>query len=185
MGLNPHGEAPTAGTIQDSIGWGLVFEGCLATQWREEQELYLKAFKLQKSSKRWTIALLTRLMATAWDMWQHCNEALQNSETNKREIIEDNINQEIWLAYGQGQESFPPAARPLLQRPLQKLLRFPVYYKKQWMATLKAIQTKFQLHQEGLSRGGQQQRHKDYPWTVGSSDCHSAPMCKLSHAQQC
>jgi len=39
-------EAPTARAIQDSIGWGLVFEGCLATQWREEQELYLKAFKL-------------------------------------------------------------------------------------------------------------------------------------------
>jgi len=61
-------------------------------------------------------------MATAWDMWQHRNEALHNSETNKREILEDDINQEIRLAYGQGWESFPLAARPLLQWPLQKLL---------------------------------------------------------------
>jgi len=169
MGLNPHGEAPTAGTIQDSIGWGLVFEGCLVTRWREEQELYLKAFKLWKSSKRWAIALLTRLMATAWDMWQHCNEALHNLETNKREIIEDDINQEIWQAYGQGRESFPRAARSLLWWPLQKLLKFPAYYKKQWMATLRAVQTRFQLHQEGLPRGSQQ--HRIGTWHGLPMDC--------------
>jgi len=97
--------------------------------------------------------LLKRLIATAWDMWQHWNEALHNSETNKSKILEDDINQEIWQAYGQGRESFPWAARPLLQQPLQKLLKLPEYYKKQWMATLQAVQTRFQLHQEGLSKG--------------------------------
>jgi len=74
-------DAPMAGKIQDSIGWGIIFKGCLAIRWREEQEQYLKVFKSQKSSsKHWTTALLTRLMATAWDMWQHCNEALHNKQ---------------------------------------------------------------------------------------------------------
>jgi len=152
-------DGSTARNIQDSMGWGIAFEGCIAIQWREEQEQYLKAFQSRKSSKRWTTELLKRLMATAWDMWQHQNEALHNSETNKSEILEEDINQEIQQAYGQGRESFPRAARPLLRRPLQKLLKFPAYYKKQWMATLRAVQTRFQLHQEGLSRGSRQQQN--------------------------
>jgi len=89
---------------------------------------------------------------------------LHNSETNKSKIIEDDINQEIWHAYGQGRESFPWAARLLLQWPLQKLLKFLAYYKKQWMATLRAVQTRFQLHQEGLSRGSQQQQNRHLTW---------------------
>jgi len=75
-------------------------------------------------------------------------------------ILEDDINQEIWLACGQGWESFPLAAWPLLQWPLQKLLQFPVYYKKQWMGMLWVVQTRFKLNQEDLSRQGQQQRHR-------------------------
>jgi len=107
-------DGSTAGNIQDSMGWGIAFKGCIAIWWREEQEQYLKAFQSRKSSKRWTTELLKRLMATAWDMWQHRNKALHNSETNKSEILKDDINQEIQQAYGQGRASFPWAARSLL-----------------------------------------------------------------------
>jgi len=34
-----------AGQIQDHIGWGLALEGCIAKQWRDEQEAYWKACK--------------------------------------------------------------------------------------------------------------------------------------------
>jgi len=94
---------------QDSIRWGLAFEGCIAARWREEQDQYLKAFKSWRSSKCWTMALITRLMTTAWDIWHHRNEALHNSESNKQEILEDNINQEIKIAYNQRTESGPPS----------------------------------------------------------------------------
>jgi len=61
----------TAGQLQDQIGWGLALEGCIATGWHKEQEEYWKAFKSRRSSRQWTIALLTRLMMMAWDMWEH------------------------------------------------------------------------------------------------------------------
>jgi len=40
-----------AGQIQDSIGWGLALEECLAKWWCKEQELFWKAFKSWKSSQ--------------------------------------------------------------------------------------------------------------------------------------
>jgi len=38
-------DVSTAWEIQDSIGWGIVFKGCITSWWREEQEQYLKFFK--------------------------------------------------------------------------------------------------------------------------------------------
>jgi len=153
-------EEISARTAQDSIGWGIALEGCISTRWREEQDQYLKVFKSRKSSKRWTTALIKRLMTTAWDMWHHRNEALHNSEVNQQEILEADINQEIKQAYDQSMESIPKAAKKLLRRPLKKLLQLPRYYKKQWIATLRAVQTGFQSQQEGLSRDKHQPKNK-------------------------
>jgi len=55
---------------------------------------------------------------------------------------------------------------------------------------VKSSSNRFQLEQEGLSRGGQQQWNRymiqiTHGWTVGLSDGCSAPKCKLGHAQQC
>ncbi len=124
---------------QDTIGWGVVLEGCLVRRWREEQDIFWKAIKSRKSSRRWTTALLTRLITTAWDMWQHRNKALHESAENKQDIVEADINQQIRQAYEQVNPTLPQAAKPLTRKPLARLLQFPATYKCQWMATLRAI----------------------------------------------
>jgi len=108
-------ERSLAVTLQDGIGWGVVLEGCLAQWWCEEQDIYWKAIKSRKSSRRWTTALLQRLMMTVWDMWQHCNKALHDSKENKQDIIEADINQQIRQAYKQANPTLPLAAKPLMQ----------------------------------------------------------------------
>jgi len=85
-------------------------------------------------------------------------------EANQQEILEDDINQEIWQVYEQNSEALPKVARHLTKQPLQKLHKFPGYYKKQWMATLGAVHTFFQCQQEGLSRGEQQLMHNYMTW---------------------
>jgi len=65
---------------------------------------------------------------TAWDMWQHQNEALHESEANQQQIIEDAINQQICHAYEQGREHLPKDVMSLLKWPLQHLLQLPASY---------------------------------------------------------
>jgi len=127
--------------LQDQIGWGVVLEGCMVRRWREEQDIYWKAFKSRKSSRKWTTALLTRLMMTAWDMWQHRNKALHETEKNKQEIVEADINQQIRQVYQPAVHTVPKAVRPLMRQPLARLLTFPATYKHQWMATLQVVRT--------------------------------------------
>ncbi len=78
-------------------------------------------------------------MTTAWDMWQHRNKALRESDENKQAIVEASINQEIRHVYKREGPTLPRAAKPLMQRPLAKILQLPATYKCQWMATLRAV----------------------------------------------
>ena len=142
-GCRPYVEGSTAGHSQDSIGWGLALEGCLAQKWREEQDTFWKAFKSRKSSRRWTTALLKRLMMTAWDMWNHRNKALHEEEANKQAILEDAVNKKIRDTYQQGRALLPFNARSLMKRPLAKLLQFPEHYKRQWIASVEAAKARF------------------------------------------
>jgi len=135
---------PTAGSLQAQLGWGIALEGCLVKRWREEQDVFWKAIKSRKSSKRWTVALITRLIMTAWDMWQHRNKELHESDLNKQVILENTINSQIRQAYAIGKKNLPQMAWPLMKRPLQRLLQCPSAYKHQWMATLTAV--RLQVH---------------------------------------
>jgi len=129
----------------------MALEGCVSLQWQEEQDRFWKAFKSRKSSKQWTTELIKCLIMTVWDMWQHRNEALHESEQNKQEIVEDNINQQIQQVYVQDTSQFPQAARLLMKQPLQYLLRLPASYKCQWMATLVAIRNQVQYLTESYN----------------------------------
>ena len=81
---------------------------------------------------------------TDWDMWQHRNKALHESDVNRQEIIEDAINQQISQVYEQGRNHLPLVVRPLMKRSLPQLLRLPAPYKRQWMATIEAVRKRVQ-----------------------------------------
>jgi len=151
-GCRPRSVGSTAGQIQDQIGWGLALEGCIAKQWRDEQDQYWKAFKSRRSSRRWTTALLTRLMMTAWDMWNHRNKALHEQEQNKQDILEATLNQQIQDVYNQGTSRLLPDAHTLMKQSQTRLLRFSVHYKHQWLASMEAAKARFKRHTGGQNR---------------------------------
>jgi len=102
----------TASSLQAQLGWRIALEGCLVQWWHEEQDIFWKTIKSRKSSKWWTVALITQLVTTAWDMWQHHNKALHELDLNKQDILEDAINTQICQVYETGKANLPRAAWP-------------------------------------------------------------------------
>ncbi len=64
------------------------------------------------------MALLTRLMMTTWDMWNHRNKALHDLEVNKQDILEANVNQQTWEVYRKGLSSLLPDTHALMKHSL-------------------------------------------------------------------
>jgi len=118
---------------QSLLGWGMMLEGVISMKWQETQATHWKVYKSCKSSKRWTIALIKKLLQIAWDMWHHRNHALHNSPTNCDQILECATNQRIRVIYDRG--SFPRDAISLLKQTLPELITLPLAYKKQWVET--------------------------------------------------
>jgi len=138
-----------AGQLQDHIGWGLALKGCIAKQWRDKQEAYWKVCKSRQSSLCWMTALLTRLMMTAWDMWNYRNKALHKLEINKQDILEANVNKQIREVYGKGVRSSLPDTHVLMKRSLAQLLSFSTQYKNKWLASVDAAMARSNQHKLG------------------------------------
>ena len=66
-------------SIQDAIVdqrrvyWNSFIIGRWSKKWREVQDKYLQSIKSRKSSKRWAVAVIHKMILTVWDMWQFCN----------------------------------------------------------------------------------------------------------------
>jgi len=71
------------------------------------------------------VALLQHLMTMAWDMWQHRNKALHESEENKQTIVEANINQQIRQAYEHDGPTLPKQPSPSCDNPSPKFFSSP------------------------------------------------------------
>jgi len=95
------------------------------------------------------MALLTHLMLTAWDMWQHHNKALHELEANWQEILEEEVNRQISQVYAQGMGQLPTDAKHLLKWLLNKLLKLPALYQNQWIASVDAAWAQYIQQREG------------------------------------
>jgi len=98
--------------------------------------MYWKAARTRKSCQRWTTKLIKKLLGIAWDMWQHCNEALHEDPENRPQILETEVNQNVTELYGLGQGAFANSTS-LFKHPLIELLQLPLAYKSHWLETVK------------------------------------------------
>jgi len=133
---------------QDTLGWDLALEGAISKKWRIQQAVHWKTYKSQKSSKRWTIELLKRLMNTAWDMWHNQNQVLHEEPDNQGLILKHKINNKVTKMYQLGPGAFITGAT-LLKHPLPNLLQLPLAYKKHWLDSAKIARTQWDKQQEG------------------------------------
>ncbi len=145
-------------------------EGVISRQWRETQAGYWKTYKSRKLNKRWTTALIQKLLQIAWDMWQHRNHALHNSELNQSNILEGNTNVRLQAIYHLGSGSIPTVARILWKHTKKELIALPLAYKQQWIETAIIAQQK-QVQQ--LAGPYQSERRYMQTWAIPLGQKHN------------
>jgi hypothetical protein len=66
---------------QDVIGWHQFFLGRIAINFAETQEAYLRSLQKRRTGLRWTQALINKMWAVSWDLWEYRNGIKHNSIT--------------------------------------------------------------------------------------------------------
>jgi len=80
---------------QESIGKRYMWDGWLSREWQWQQDQIWQQLKSRKSSRRWMAEIIKKLWNIAWDMWEHRNNILHNSEQNREAILERDTNKKL------------------------------------------------------------------------------------------
>jgi len=134
---------------QARIRWDGLLDGWLSLEWQAQQEAYWAQWHQWKSSKCWTVELIKKLWNISWDLWDHWNEALHNSQNNCKDILDSRINDQIQYLFRQGLQAVPRDSFAFFKVPLDILLNKPRTYKIQWVASMEAAICCKQHHKFG------------------------------------
>jgi len=88
-------------------------------------------------------------MNTAWDMWQHRNQALHEEPDNRALILEQALNNKVTKMYQLGPGAFITGAT-LMKCLLPDLLQLPLAYKVHWLESAKIAPAQRDKQCEGL-----------------------------------
>ena len=80
---------------QDKIGWCNALLGQLSTKWMDAQQKCLESTGKRTAGEQWTIAIISKLWDTAWDMWQHPNHITHNTLHPKKQLEMELLGQQL------------------------------------------------------------------------------------------
>jgi hypothetical protein len=136
---------------QDAIGWQSLLEGRPSLGWSEVQTRYYEWLGSRRSGLRWLTALIQKLWDTAWDMWQHRNRVLHDTEHS---VARDQEIQQITAEFDMGPAGLAPAAKLHFVRGLPSLLQQQPAYQTAWLIRIQAARARAER------RGGRRQEQQ-------------------------
>jgi len=142
-------ERSSFAAAQQALGTDSWVDGWLHVEWRMAQAKYWEGIRTRKSSKRWTAELIKKLWLIAWDQWEHRNGSLHNTEENRLQIVEMDVNEQIRKVYQDGPLALLRAAIPLVLRPVEAQLAMTLQAKQQWLAPIEAARIRKKEHDYG------------------------------------
>jgi hypothetical protein len=120
---------------QDKVGWQAMLEGLPVHGWAEVQHRYLVWRKKRRTGKRWLSSIIQKLWDVAWDLWDHRNRILHDTDTN---LAAQQQRREIEEEYSRGSSTVTQEAKRLFQPGLVRLLALPPSAMNAWLIRIRS-----------------------------------------------
>jgi len=136
------------GTVeaQDRVGWRALLEGLPVPGWAEVQHRFYLWMGIRKTGERWVVALIHKVWEVAWDLWDHRNRVLHDSDTS---LIKQQREQEIMAQFEAGAHSVTAEARVLFRQGVTAVLALPPEAQQAWLIRIHQARVRFgQLQEE-------------------------------------
>ncbi len=154
---------------QARIGWRRFFEGWISIKWTEAQQRYYNLIKSYRMVKRWTTALIKKLWEIAWDLWEHRNGILHETDNVVTSASLCRLDRKVTDTYGKLTNALLPANdRHLLSVSLSRLFQKDFGYKETWLNNaLCALRGRCQMlwerrHEQECTLRGMQHTMRQY-----------------------
>jgi hypothetical protein len=141
---------------QFRIGWRHFFEGKPAIGWTNAYRETAKVAVTEAQGLRWLVALHMKLINVAWDLWNHRNGVLHDSECRLAEEKLDEQVKEIHIALQQAWGRRKHVAKVKLTT----ILGWQEQAKRDWLWVAKGAIEESKLRQDSLNQRNQQPIHR-------------------------
>jgi hypothetical protein len=125
---------------QDRVGWQAMLEGLPVHGWAEVQHRYLVWRKKRRTGKRWLASIIQKLWDVAWDLWDHRNRILHDTDTN---LAAQQQRREIEEEYSRGNSTVTQEAKRLFRPGLAQLLALPPAGMQAWLIRIRSARLRF------------------------------------------
>ena len=136
--LDPNDPLTPAVLEQDEIGWESAFTGLWAKGWAEAQLRHFESIWKPTHRQRWLAALIKKLFQISWDMWEHRNGIMFNTD---KSILLDAEKQEVREQIAAGFNHFPRALSELIKIPAATIFKMKPLARRAWLRHIKAART--------------------------------------------
>ena len=120
---------------QGRVGWSRFFEGWLVQQWSSCQQRYYQTCKSKRTGRRWTIEVIKKLWDIAWDLWEHRNGVLHETENLVTRSMAAQLDAKVSRIYNDlYSRALRNYDRHLVHLSLSALLRKDTNYKVMWIS---------------------------------------------------
>jgi hypothetical protein len=133
--FNMRTTAGQLGIAQSEMGWKHGFEGRWHVQWQIAMDKYYKEKGLRRSGKRWLNAIIKKLWAIAWDLWEHRNGIMHNRTKGYETQQLTNPIKELWV---HPQLRHIASIRHLVQGEVDAICGRNLHQKQQWVLCITA-----------------------------------------------
>jgi len=117
--------------IQSDIGWNLLLEGWITYEWEFLQSSHYALIGSRKSRRCWLIQVVKKLWLVSWDVWEHWNGILHDSDNTQLQSQTQKANEKIRQLYSSVIQSLPSSLdRYLTALPMQEILKKTLAYKQ-------------------------------------------------------
>ena len=127
-------ELRAAVRAQHSLGWNQFMKGRIVKDWAPIQEADFTRRRLRNSGKTWSAGLTSAIWELAWQMWDHRNEILHNTDVSDQLLDMDGIDFSILEEWHAGYDDLEvPDRLHFRGLTLDGLLAKNSRYRREWL----------------------------------------------------
>ena len=135
---------------QDHIGWYNFQLGRVAQRITDYQDAHYSKQDSKKTGLRWTVAIIHKLMATAWDMWEHRNAVLHGTSDDyhtKRETAK--ADRAITKEFLKGKQNLLRKHKHLFQSK-RRVLCMTLTDKRRWLDSVEGARRAWKHYKDSM-----------------------------------
>lgn len=133
----PHVALVQAITSQRMIGSQAFLEGLLSKAWGPLQESYFRSKGSRRSGTKWAASVSKQLILIGFYMWESRNKVHHSEASSSKQLLSQQVNDEIRHQMGLDPSGLPLAALRQLAQPVGKILSLPLASREKWLRWIK------------------------------------------------